>query len=248
MIDFNVKELVFPKWIEIKKEEPTSSPMLLKNSFEEIVQLLRTAKDTVKNNFIRVGYLLYCIKRGDLYQFAQKNKYDTYAKFYKDSFELFCKDYLGLCKSTVYGLINVYETFGDGLGNGVRSAYKDYSYSQLIELLPLTVEQRALAKSTMTVKEIRALKKGESTLLPAEEKTSAPPVEKKDKYEPFKVLFSDRTKFKHALTSRIAHYYNHGAYEITCNGRKQNVDVFIGSLSGLVYDEIIALLKESEER
>lgn len=78
----------------------------------------------------------------------------------RESFAFFayCEKYFFLDKSQVSRYMNVADEFGD-MANGVKPEWKDYSYSQLVELLPLSSEQRIAVKPEWTVKDIRDYKK-----------------------------------------------------------------------------------------
>lgn len=78
----------------------------------------------------------------------------------------FCAANFGLDRSTVSRLMEVSKEFSKKNDNMQRSPtmfiddnYKDYSYSQLCEMLPLSFDQRRQIKPNMTVKQIRELKK-----------------------------------------------------------------------------------------
>lgn len=95
-----------------------------------------------------------------------------YMSFGYATLEDFCEANLGLDKSTVSRCINVYREFNakddcirmgnyesHGLAMDLSERWKDYSYTQLCEMLPLTEDQRKKIKPDMTVKQIREYKK-----------------------------------------------------------------------------------------
>lgn len=82
----------------------------------------------------------------------QKGLGDVFAFF------SYCEKYFDLDKSQVSRYMNVADEFGDMAANGVKSEWKDYSYSQLVELLPLSSEQRKEVKPDWTIKRIREYK------------------------------------------------------------------------------------------
>ena len=59
----------------------------------------------------------------------------------------------------------------------------------------------------------------------------------------FGSLFEDRTTFKHRLTEYLEKMYTETAYKVTCYEKKQNLKVFLGALSGGVYDSVIDMVK-----
>ena len=109
----------------------------------------------LKRSFIRLGFHLY-----------EFRMYAFYYVFGYLSMEDFCEANLGLSKSAVSRLINVYLEFSK-VQDYTRTMfldekYQDYSYSQLCEMLNMTDEQRRQVRPDMTVKEIRDLKKNVS--------------------------------------------------------------------------------------
>lgn len=70
----------------------------------------------------------------------------------------YCNVNFKLDKSQVSRYMNIVSEFGDGLG-GFKDEYKDYSYSLLTEMLPLTPEQRENVKPDWTIKQVRDYKK-----------------------------------------------------------------------------------------
>ncbi len=90
-------------------------------------------------------------------------------------FSDFCEQRFGIKRSTAYALRNVYKAFGCGQEGKVLPAYKDYSYSQLVEMLPLSSEERKKVKPEMSIKDIRALKQSEkATVVKATELKPTP--------------------------------------------------------------------------
>ncbi len=70
----------------------------------------------------------------------------------------YCEEMFGLDKTQVSRCMNVVDEFGDQ-AFGFKKEWQDYSYSQLVELLPLTPEQRKEVKPDWSVKRIREYKK-----------------------------------------------------------------------------------------
>lgn len=96
-------------------------------------------------------------------------------KYYEDfgyaSFEEFCEHNFDLDKSAISRCINVFlmtasqgeetyyaGTISRGCASQMSDKYKDYSYSQLCEMLPLDDKQRSQVKPDMTIKQIREMK------------------------------------------------------------------------------------------
>lgn len=114
----------------------------------------------IKRSYFKLGF--------HLHEFRQ-------CKYYEDfgfaTFEEFCEANFELDKGAVSRCINVFlmaSAYNDKqyiMGNETRGCamqisdnFKDYSYSQLCEMLPMTDKQRNQVKPNMTVKQIRELK------------------------------------------------------------------------------------------
>lgn len=95
-------------------------------------------------------------------------------KYYEDfgytTMEEFCEKNFGLDKSTVSRCISVCLEFHkqENTINGIKEGeylleiddrWKEYSYSQLVEMIPLSNEQRRMVKPEMSIKQIREFKK-----------------------------------------------------------------------------------------
>ena len=70
----------------------------------------------------------------------------------------YCEDKFALEKSQVSRLMNIADEFGNK-ARGFKAQWKDFKYSQLCELLPLTEEQRKAVKPDWSIKKIREYKK-----------------------------------------------------------------------------------------
>lgn len=114
----------------------------------------------IKKSYFRLGFHLHEFKTHE---------------YYKDfgflTFEEFCEANIDLDKGAISRCINVFlmtNAGGEvsyksgvkivGCGSYMSDKYKDYSYSQLVEMLPLDEERRKHCSSDMTVKQIRELK------------------------------------------------------------------------------------------
>lgn len=138
-----------------------------KGSFEYI------AKDIsdIEKNFLRLGFHLYEFKN-----------FEYYKDFGYDNFQEFCLKNFKLEKSGISRHINVWLNFA-AEQNGSRKMWLDdrfseYSYSQLVAMLPLKEEERKKIKPEMTIKEINKFKKNKKSSKVA---TSQP--EKKKNYK-----------------------------------------------------------------
>ena len=120
----------------------------------------------IKTGYFRLGFHLHEFKT---------------CEYYKDfgylTFEEFCENNLDMDKGAISRCINVflmttsqgeitysagYKTIG--CAGQMSDKYKDYSYSQLCEMLPLDDEKRAKVSPDMTIKEIRELKKSNKSI------------------------------------------------------------------------------------
>lgn len=118
------------------------------------VKYILTDMSDIRRCFIRLGFHLYEFER---------------LKYYEDfgysSIAEFAEKNLGLSKSQVSIYKNIYLEFGDNDGHSavpkmyLADQYKEYSYSQLREMLPMNKNQRKQVKPDMTIEQIRAIKK-----------------------------------------------------------------------------------------
>lgn len=131
-----------------------------KEAFHSLKYLYTDLTD-IRKYYIRLGFHL-----------AEFKACGYYRDFGYLNLEEFCDVNLGLDKGAVSRCINVYEQFNASndvrYGAGTKSVgcamdlsehWKDYSYTQLCEMLPLSEEDRKKITSDMTVKEIREFKK-----------------------------------------------------------------------------------------
>lgn len=142
-VDFNVRDFICRG---SKIDKPKDDACL------SLGCILQDIKD-IKNLYIQLGFHL-----------SEFRRYLYYRDFGYQTLEEFAECKLGLDKSALSRCISVYYHF-TAVDNGFRKLclddkWKDYSYSQLCEMLPLDDEQRKKIKPCMSVKEIRDFKKG----------------------------------------------------------------------------------------
>ncbi|MGN1044252.1 MAG: hypothetical protein ACI4PR_05655 [Acutalibacteraceae bacterium] len=125
------------------------------SDFLSSVKYVHSDLNDLQHSYIRLGFHLHEIK-----------KYNYYQHFGYWNFYHFCADNFGLDRSTVSRLLDVSCTFCMRHQDKphlqtmfIDEKYKDYSYSQLCEMIPLSSDQRKQIKPNMTVKQIRELKK-----------------------------------------------------------------------------------------
>lgn len=125
------------------------------------VKYIFTDMTDIRRHYIRLGFHL--------------NEFDNRLGYWDFGFATlydFCEANLGLDKGAVSRCINVYREFNakddckrignyesHGRAMDLSERWKDYSYTQLCEMLPLTEDQRKKLTPDMTVKQIREYKK-----------------------------------------------------------------------------------------
>lgn len=125
------------------------------------LKYLYTDLTDIRKYYIRLGFHL-----------DEFSRYEYYNDFGYRTLEEFCEVNLGLDKSAVSRCINVYRNFNASndvsFNGGVKSTgcamelseqWKDFSYTQLCEMLPLSNKQRKMVRPEMTVSQIREYKK-----------------------------------------------------------------------------------------
>lgn len=121
------------------------------------VKYILTDMSDIRRSFIRLGF--------HLYEFERMHYYEDFG--YTSIVE-FAEKNLGLSKSQVSIYKNIYLEFGDNDGHSavpkmyLADQYKEYSYSQLREMLPMNKNQRKQVKPDMTIEQIRTIKKSKS--------------------------------------------------------------------------------------
>lgn len=108
---------------------------------------------SVSKAFVEIGYLLREIKNKNLIRFACI-KSQSFTDLDDFAFKVF-----GFKPRTTYYLLRIVEEFGDGEG-GLSKDFRDYSYTQLVNLLPFTGYERKMFTPKATVAEIKELRAG----------------------------------------------------------------------------------------
>lgn len=118
------------------------------------VKYILTDMSDIRRSFIRLGFHLYEFERMCYYE-----------DFGYTSIAEFAEKNLGLSKTQVSVYKNIYLEFGfyDEHSSVPKmwldDKYKQYSYSQLREMLPMSEEKRKQVKPDMTIEQIREIKK-----------------------------------------------------------------------------------------
>ena len=122
-------------------------------ALEEQVKIIKGGCNRIAHSYIQIGFALKEIKDRQLFK-AASNGYSAYADIETFAFKVF-----GFSRTTTYNLLGVIEEFCDSNKKALKSYYSDFSYSKLVEMLPLGYQQYKTIDSTATVSEIRELKK-----------------------------------------------------------------------------------------
>lgn len=125
------------------------------------VKYILTDMNDIRKSYIKLGFHL-----------SEFERMEYYKDFGYASLQEFCDANIGLDKSAVSRCIGVFRTFNASLDSRYRNGtitkgsamelgtcWKDFSYSQLCEMLSLDEKTRELVKPEMTIKQIRELKK-----------------------------------------------------------------------------------------
>lgn len=118
---------------------------------------IRKELATIQESFLYIEYHLADIEYKKLYEVVY---YQSSGNYCKNVFEYAFQE-LDIARTTVYNLMAVAREFSENC-TGLKPEYKEYSFSQLVELLSFTEEQRKYANPHLTIKELRTLKKGDS--------------------------------------------------------------------------------------
>lgn len=120
------------------------------------LKYILTDMNSIRSDFIRLGFHLWEFERMKYYQ-----------DFGYASIAEFADANLGLDGSAVSRYISVFREFAMRDNKGslkmfLDERYKDYSFSQLSEMVSMKPDKRKLVRADMTVREIRELKKNVS--------------------------------------------------------------------------------------
>ena len=130
------------------------NPEEKKSDLEEKTIQIKNCIKSIQNNFIRIGWLLRDIRNSKEFR---KVEFVCMGRTCKNIYE-YAKQEFNFCKSTTASLIaivNEFSKYRDVLDDN----FQEYDYSQLSEMTALSKEQLTLCNPSMTVQEIRALKK-----------------------------------------------------------------------------------------
>lgn len=121
---------------------------LISAYYEDGLKLVHSDLDNIKKNYLQLGYHLKQIYEFGWYKF----------RYEADNFDLYCRNEFNLSKSTVNRLINIVNRFCCEDSFELLDKYKNFSQSQLYEMLSMSDDDIDYVSPQMTVKEIRQLK------------------------------------------------------------------------------------------
>ncbi len=121
-----------------------------------IVEHIQQCKRDCLANCIEIGFELQELKESSIWVNI-RSKNDT---SYCSAYELI-EEYFGMSKATVSYYIGVARRYADPVSRLVKPKYKDYSFSQLREMLSLTDSQILKCNPTMTCEAIHDIKKSD---------------------------------------------------------------------------------------
>lgn len=120
-------------------------------TFRQAKKLVDACIRDVKDGFVATGYYLWVIREERLWK---EDGYNSFPEFLHCQYQ---KD-----KSWASRCIGLYEQFGKEITPGelpvLAAPYRDYSVSQLIEMVSMTEEQREQVTPDMKIREIREMK------------------------------------------------------------------------------------------
>lgn len=122
-------------------------------SLESTTKKINETMDKVKNDFMYIGFLLWEVNHFKYYE----------SKGYCSVVEYAEKE-LGFKQSSTYNFISICEKFSAKKESGyptmqLDQKFKDYNFTQLVEIKSLNVEQLKSINSNMSKKQIREKKK-----------------------------------------------------------------------------------------
>ena len=153
MIKFSLKNWLYRSINDCRRE------------YNRIVPDIRNKIGAIKADKVALGYALIALYESNTYRCRAADTdmktigaNDTGSNCSPKVFFGACELDFGLDKSQVSRLMNVVDEFGDGKGDLV-DYWKPFAWSVLVEMLPLTYEQRKAIGIDWTVKKVKEYKK-----------------------------------------------------------------------------------------
>ena len=136
---------------DVKVDSEVSEPRFQR--FMQLHSFIQQSQMDVKMRYLQIGCALLEIEREKLHLYvAPKNKTMGYSTFYG-----FCQEVFGFKKSTAANMVAVAREFC-GSDGGVKIEYLNFSYSQLVEMLPIEEKYRPRITVQCSTRDIRRLK------------------------------------------------------------------------------------------
>ena len=161
MIKFSIKNWLYRSLNGCRKE------------YDRIVPDIRNKIGAIKSDKVALGYALIALYESNTYRcraadadMKQIGANDTGSNCSPKVFFGACELDFGLEKSQVSRLMNVVDEFGDGKGD-LLDYWKPFQWSVLVEMLPLTYEQRKAIGVDWSREKVRAYNK--SLVAPAQQ-------------------------------------------------------------------------------
>lgn len=136
-----------------------------RKEYERIVPDIRNKIGAIKSDKVSLGYALVALYESNSYRCRAADPditeclgYNAHRNCNARVFFSACELDFDLEKSQVSRLMNVVDEFGDGKGD-LLDYWKPFSWSVLVEMLPLTYEQRKAIGVDWTVKKVKEYKK-----------------------------------------------------------------------------------------
>lgn len=130
----------------------------LTDECQKLTNKIRGALYDIAHSFVYIGFLL-----------AECESCETYKEWGYSSIHEYAFDQFGFKKSSTYNFINVCKAFSSNSSTdkkcslpfsmNMKDNYKDFNYSQLVEMLSMNDKQRSQVTPDMTVKQIREVKR-----------------------------------------------------------------------------------------
>ncbi|MCM1236334.1 MAG: hypothetical protein NC489_40145, partial [Ruminococcus flavefaciens] len=117
-------------------------------SIEDAAAMIRKEIQQIKHTYLRLGFIMKYVRDNDLYKSDRTGKYANIYEWAKEKFDL--------SRSVVVRCIEICEQFPVNYETmELEGRYRDFSYSQIVELLPMNQEQREMVTPDMKVRQIR---------------------------------------------------------------------------------------------
>lgn len=144
------------KWCEYQTRQYSNADAETQRMFDSLknyeTQLTRILHKNT-NDYCFIATMIAHIKKDNLYTL----KYNEHLSHWYDNLYDYCKFELGFVRATVDRLLQVYDRFVDGYK--CKSEFENYSISKLFELVSVSDNLLDNFNPSMTLKEIKDLKK-----------------------------------------------------------------------------------------